>query len=112
MKHTIKVSMSERQRVREVEVDLPMYRYMDSGGDDYTGDHYMMTRLRSDGGLETVDLHRSSHRGRVSWEIEVVAGVSSGDEDYVLGRAEHALTAEHWAEKLREFKAWLAEIGL
>ena len=110
----MKIAVSARvdpPTTREFEVELPLYRVQDCGGDDYSSMHYtkitvgevthcsgvpsMHVILRA----VTLVVRHSYNKQGFTYELEIDVNYhfdKRSDADYNLGRGEHALTKEEW----------------
>lgn len=117
--HTITITRCTERQVK-VEVTFPIYRRRDVGGDHATSYQYTRIIEIAPGVLDvTVILIGDSpdHRGVTEYHLEHYTAEThrmpyhwTDDEDYVLGRKEHALTAEQFDVKLHELRVAVAAV--
>jgi hypothetical protein len=100
MKKTVTINIRSTTP-ESVEVEFPIYRDHDCGGDDFSAHIY--TRIDADG------THYSVHTNDADeYEISISQReIGGGDRDYILGLGMYACSAEQFARVLAKAKKLL-----
>lgn len=99
------------KEVQEVDVPLPLYRYLNTSSDHGDSEHF--TKIdQTPEGLYIYEIGRRRQWGEEhwSWEFEVhrhrESRAPESDLEYAFGRGPHALTPERWETVRAEFQTW------
>jgi hypothetical protein len=106
MKKTLTIEFTRKEK-QTVEVEFPIYREHDVGGDDYSSIIY--ARIEADG--TTFEVHHTDrYRGEEQFELEVSKTHfnNASSADYYLGTGEYKSSAAAWDEALKKARAYLA----
>jgi hypothetical protein len=91
----------------EFEVELPLYRVHDCGGDDYNSMHYMRIDTKVLLRCVTIIIGKHFNDDTLTYKLEIDTNYHFDDRssaDYNLGRGEYALTKEKWDTVMKEMK--------
>lgn len=109
MKRTVKLTKVTKEQI-EVEVEFPIYREHDVGGDDY--DSIIYTRIDANREISIHKTERYGGRKQTEWQIEIEDGFNlSGEVDYALGRGEYKSNADAFNKVLQELRSVVAKLS-
>lgn len=112
----MKIALTETKKTtREVDVELPIYRHHDCGGDTYDSDRFMRVDAGPDGTLAESGITISDRPGSTETCVEMTFDpryqFDSSEPDYNLGRGEYACTEERWQQAVSAAREMLAKIA-
>lgn len=100
---------------KKFEVEFPIYRFHDCGGDDYSSEHYMRVDRNPDGTMTECNINLGSIYRREEQKIEISFDsnyhFSSDELYYNLGKGEYACTKEQFQEALAKATLLLVKIN-
>lgn len=107
-----------RKEVTEVDVEFPIYRQHDVGGDNHESVIYARIEFKEQGLMGplvtqySVQRSRSYIGGSESFEMEIQTVLLDGRSgaDYTLGRGEYACTREEFDEVAAKAEAFLRRV--
>jgi hypothetical protein len=108
----VQAKVKPKSEWETIDVELPLYRHHDCGGDSYDSDYY--TRIEKNMREITINVSSSHSEGNEKWELEIENNkILAGERDWVLCEGQYRSNKQEFDKVWAQFKAavWAAEQG-